>query len=147
MSEVAEIGNMSAEEIAAFISKCSPDQIAVLKESLGVRKAKAKKVETPELIAARADLERFTAENADLIKEYSALQEVLKSFKGTRTVLATKQYNLDISNGVITTKDGQPVTTFKAEGWQGQMRAAEYTVGQIAAVSKKMRSDNPSFGS
>ena len=138
MTDVAETST-TTDPVDALIASLSAEDLIKLKEALGIRKPRAKKVETPELMAARADLARFESENAELIKEYNAFREVVKSHKGSRTILATERYTLDPATGEITSKDGTHVTTFGEEGWQGAMRAASYTTGQIAAVSKAMR--------
>lgn len=126
-------------EISDYIQTLQPEQLKELKEALGIRKARPKKEESPELIAARAELEAFEATNKGVIDEFKRLTEAVRGFKGTRVVLATVKYNLDPANGAITGPDGSVIATFGTEGWQSAMRASGYTNGQVAAVSKKMR--------
>lgn len=126
--------------IQEFISALTPEDLLTLKESLGVRKVRAKKDQSPEFLAAKTELDDLIAENPEIIAKYEDAKEKLRGMKAVRKVLATRQYNLDEDTGEVTARDnGEAICVFDTEGWQSKMRAEQFTVGQCAAVSKKMR--------
>jgi len=127
-------------DIKAAIANLSPKDVLALKEALGVRKARPKKEESPEYIAAKSALDGVVAEDPTYIQRYEDAREALRAIKGTRKVLANKSYVLDKESGIVTAKDtGEVVTTHGNDGWQSAMRSQGFTNGQIAAVAKAMR--------
>lgn len=127
-------------DVTSFVANLKAEDLLALKEVLGIRKARPKKEQSPEFIAAKAALDAFVAENEELVAEYDDLKEKLRGTKAVRKVLSTRQYNLDEESKVVTVRDsGEVVCVYGEEGWQSKMRNMTFTVGQCAAVSKKMR--------
>lgn len=128
--------------VAELLKGMSQEDINELKEALGVKKARAKKEDSPEYQAAKAHLESVTAENPDLIDRYQKAHEALRGIKGTRVVHATKRYDFDLDTGEITDRETKEhVAKFGDPDWGKTMRAAGYTSGQVAAVSKAVRTE------
>jgi hypothetical protein len=126
-------------EVSKLIAGLSAEELKELKEALGMKKARVPKEQSPEYLEAKAKVDAIVAENPELFKRYEAAKEGLKGVKGTRVIHATKRYKFDVGTGAITDNDGNHVATFDEKGWQAAMRAAGYTTGQVAAVSKAVR--------
>lgn len=131
----------TSPNVAELLGNLSPEELAELKVALGVKKARVPKEQSPEYLEAKAALDAIKAENPELIGRYEEAKEKLKGVKGSRTVLATKRYDFDQTTCEVKDRDngGVVVATYGVEGWQKAMREAGFTSGQVAAVSKTVR--------
>lgn len=128
-------------DIQDLISGLDADQLKELKVALGLRKPpRQPKEQSPEFLAAKAELDGIVAENPSLIERYESAKAALKGFR-VRQVLATERYTLDKDTGTVS-KNGDTVCVFGDDGWTSAMRSAGFTTGQVAAVSKAMRNAN-----
>lgn len=139
---VAEVGTEQSPNIKSLLGSLTPEELKELKVALGVKKARAPKEQTPEYLEAKAELDAIKAEAPEFIARYEEAKEKLKGVKGTRVVLATKRYDFDPASetGEIKAREtGEVVAIYGQEGWQKAMREAGFTSGQVAAVSKTVR--------
>lgn len=130
------------QDLQQFVKSLGPEGIRELRGMLGI-KARAPKEASPEYIAAKQAYDQIVAENPDFVKRLEAAREGMRTTKGARVVNTTTTYKLDKQTGDIT-MDGEKVTNFMEEGWQGTLRQKGLTQGQVAAISKeKKKLTNP----
>lgn len=126
--------------VAELLKQLSADELSELKKALGVKKGRAPKEQTPEYLEAKAELDAVIAENPEFVTKYENAKEKLRGVKGTRVVHATKRYDFDLESGEIVDRETKDVVgVFGNDGWQKGMRDAGFTAGQVAAVSKSVR--------